>query len=364
MNHSKIGQNKPPANGNIRERRKHPVRNRLLSLGGVAAGAVMSVTGAGVAVTDSVPPPPDKPVVRVFDPSIVWTDNPQVTASRQADNLELKQECMNSKFLTIDFSGTGMETSHYSAGLKNASIKKLGGCSLYLWYGQKYDNDANVEAIETAVEELTLPGQSKKVIFRAASFGGIAAEAAAAHPTIKDSKVIDLAGIIMEDSPHDMEDVEYSILGVPFREIAKYINFAELPYFIEHNHLGVVAAAVKGQNDMGKIGNQTEWGYTWNNIKKTWPPLMWSELAGIDRGMVDYNPAVPVVYMQSNIDDTVNGTQAIAKIQQAIPKLRVVHLAYEGLAMKHAPSWLSEAQPYSSSSYEEETKALLDGTVR
>ena len=91
---------------------------------------------------------------------------------------------------------------------------------------------------------------------------------------------------------------------------------------------------------------------------------MWSELAGIDRGMVDYNPAVPVVYMQSNIDDTVNGTQAIAKIQQATPKLRVVHLAYEGLVMKHAPSWLSEAQPYSSSSYEEETKALLDGTVR
>ncbi len=363
MNCNTMKQDTTLPTGNAVERRKHPIRNRLMALGGIAVGLVTTITGTGVAITDSAPPPPEKPVVRVFDPNIVWTENPQVTASYEADNPDLKRECAKSKFFTIDFSGTGMETSHYSAGIKDPVIKKLGGCSLYLWYGQEYNNDANVAAIETAVEELTEPGQSKPVIFRGASFGGIAAEAAASHPLIQHSKVIKLAGVMMEDSPHDMEDVKYSILGIPFREIAKYVDFANLPYFIEHNHLGVVTAAIKGQNDMGKIDNQTEWGYTWNNIKKTWPPLMWSQLAGIDRGMVDYNPNVPVVYMESNIDDTVNGTQASEKIGQKIAKTKVVHLSYDGLAMKHAPSWLSEAQPYSGSSYEEETKALLDNMV-
>lgn len=231
---------------------------------------------------------------------------------------------------------------------------------MYMWYGQTYNEGANATAVKDAVEKYTRPGEVKKVILRGASFGGIAAEAIAAHPTIKNSNTMRVVGIFMEDTPHDAGGVNYNLLGLSFNDVSKAVDFGNMPDILARNHALVALGAIKGQIDMGKFWDQEEWQRTWDNVSKTWPPLMWDEIAGIQRGMVNYDPSVPVRIIDSVKDDSINMAQSSEKIKNKIPDTKVISVSYDGLASQHAPGWLSEAQPFSQSVYEQETIALLD----
>lgn len=253
---------------------------------------------------------PDAPTTSVIDHDITWTPDPESEAKLRPVNPELIEKCRKSKFVVINFSGTGMETSHYAANILQNLVEELGGCSMYHWYGHIYDPEASAESVESAIESVTPAGQKKQVVFIGASFGGIAAEDIALEPAVANSNKIDLKKIIMLMTPMDMNDVTDNFFGIP----VTWLDDVPVPEF---GGLTVLGNAIKGQAQREQLLDGDEWNNTFINAAKTRPRLMRSELIRIEQGLRKVRPDVSVSYVASpDSDPTVNDWQACQRLAE------------------------------------------------
>jgi len=278
--------------------------------------------------------PLDAPTTSVVDHSITWSQYPERTARTTAVDPGLVEQCRESRFVVITISGTGMTGSQYQANMIQSLVESLGGCVMFHWYGHTYDAVASARSVADAVESVTPSGQRKPVVLLGASFGGIAAEDIASQPVIADSPVIDLRKIIMIATPVDMNDVLQDVFGIPVPWIK------DVPLDIPHfGGLVVLANAVNGQRQRGRLLDPAEWRETFVNAAKTRPVLMWSELERIRRGMLTVRADIPVDYIGSpDSDVTVDTDHAYARIDNLIiAQTRYVTIAQGG----HDEGWLS-----------------------
>ena len=295
----------------------------------LASAAILGLDAARSWAVD----PPDAPTTSVVDHSITWALYPERTARTTAVDPALVEQCRESRFVVLTFSGTGMTGSQYQANMIQDLVERLGGCVMYHWYGRTYDAEASARSVADAIATVTPTGQRKPVVFLGASFGGIAAEDIASQPVVVDSPVIDLRRIIMIATPVDMNDVLTDVFGVPVPWIK------DVPVGIPRfGGLVVLANAVNGQRQRGQFLDAAEWRSTFVNAAKTRPVLMWSELERIRKGMLVVRSDVPVDYLGSPDSDlTVDTDHAYARIDNLIiAETRYFTIAQGG----HDEGWL------------------------
>lgn len=257
---------------------------------------------------------PDPPTTSVVDHSITYDRYPEREARIYTVDASLIKQCRQSHFVVVTFSGTGMETSQYQANVIQRPVEDLGGCVMYHWYGNTYDADASARSIADAIAQVTPDGERKRVVFLAASLGGIAAEQIATDPAVAESKAIDLVRIIMIATPVDMNDVLQDVFGVPV-PLIKDIPVA-IPRF---GGLVVLGNAINGQRQRGQLGDPVEWKNTFTNAAKTRPVLLWSELEVLRQGMARIRSDVRVDYLGSPDSElTVDTDKAYARVESLV----------------------------------------------
>lgn len=322
------------------QRKSHTWRNRIAAaVAGVAvwASGVLSLDTEHAKANDT----PDAPTTSVVDHRITYADDPEKEAKITEVDPALIEKCRESKFVVINFSGTGMETSHYAANMIQNIVESLGGCSMYHWYGHIYDAKASAESVEKAVEKVTPEGQKKMVVLIGASFGGIAIEDIASEPVIENSAVVDIEKAIMIATPMDMNDVTDDVFGIPI----PWIKDASIPEF---GNIPVLGNAIKGQFRREKIGNFEEWNHTFINAAKTRPILMRSELQRIQQGLRKVRPDISVDYAASPDSDlTVDDWQACQRLAEMVTDAQVSYIEIQGGG--HDEGWLlTKADLYNS----------------
>lgn len=317
----------------FRRPRQYGFRQKL---GAFALGvaALFTAETAVAYITD----PPDAPSVHVLDPDIIRSENPQDTARFRADNPEIVDQCKAAEFYTIDFSGTAMEISHYSASLKKPLVESMGGCALYFWYGHEYDPERSAQVIADYIDELTPDGERRDVIFFGTSFGGIAAEDIASQPAIRESEAIDLKAIMMEATPVDMQDVTEQIVGLPAsvaRDLPEYPIFGRILPGISN---------LIGQFERNDVHSWRAFYDTYLNTIKVRPPLARGQIYKIKEGMVSYRNDVPLYYFASpDSDNVVNVAQASSRMAEMVSDAPV--RIFDITGMGHAGSWLHFLYP-------------------
>lgn len=310
---------------------RHWLRFAAMTVAGtlLASAAILTLDAVRAWDVD----PRDAPTTSVVDHAITWALYPERTARTTAVDPALVQQCRESHFVVVTFSGTGMTGSQYQANMIQSIVEDLGGCVMYHWYGHTYDAEASARSVADAITTVTPDGERKPVVFLGASFGGIAAEDIASQPVVADSPVIDLRKIIMIATPVDMNDVLQDVFGVPVPWIK------DVPVGIPHfGGLVVLANAVNGQRQRGQLFNAMQWRETFINAAKTRPVLMWSELERIRKGMLLVRADVPVDYIGSpDSDFTVDTDHAYARVDNLIiARTRYFTIAEGG----HDEGWL------------------------
>lgn len=310
---------------------RHWLRFAAMTVAGTLLASAAILTLDAVRAWDI--DPRDAPTTSVVDHAITWALYPERTARTTAVDPALVQQCRESHFVVVTFSGTGMTGSQYQANMIQSIVEDLGGCVMYHWYGHTYDAEASARSVADAITTVTPDGERKPVVFLGASFGGIAAEDIASQPVVADSPVIDLRKIIMIATPVDMNDVLQDVFGVPVPWIK------DVPVGIPHfGGLVVLANAVNGQRQRGQLFNAMQWRETFINAAKTRPVLMWSELERIRKGMLLVRADVPVDYIGSpDSDFTVDTDHAYARVDNLIiARTRYFTIAEGG----HDEGWL------------------------
>jgi hypothetical protein len=320
-----------------------------------ALATLIPFMAVDLAAAEGANPPPAAPQVHVFDPTIVWPEDawidPQELAQSQPVDPFLTKACQEASFYVIHLSGTGLETSHYAAGLMDDVVRPLNGCSLYLWYGDNYDAEGNAEAVAEAISWLNPGGEAKPVILAGASFGGIAAEAIAANPAIQNSPHLHVAGIIMESTPLDLSDVRSEGVFGELTHLGAELVDPENP---SGDYLPVIAS-----NLLALGGGEINWEDTWRNITRTWPQLMWTQVAGIRAGMTSTRQDLPVVYVSSAADNVVSVDQAEQRIRETLGDVTSYRLSEP---VPHAGCWLHIYRSVCSAAYESAFTSMLDRT--
>jgi hypothetical protein len=319
--------------GRSGERRSHPwVRLAFSGMAGLlcSLSALLAVDTARSIALDS----PDPPSTSLMDHAITYATYSEREAKVRAVEPSLVEQCRQSNFVVVTFSGTGMEESHYQGNVIQRPVEDLGGCVLYHWYGHTYDAAASARSVAHAIGEVTPDGQRKQVVFLGASFGGIAAEDVATAPAVANSPVIDLVRIIMIATPMDMNDVLQDVFGVPVPLIKDVA--VGIPRF---GGLVVLGNAINGQRQRGQLGDPIEWRNTFANAAKTRPALLWSELERLRQGLVRVQPDVRVDYLGSpDSEQTVDTDKAYARIKSiVIAETRYVRMQDAG----HDLGWLA-----------------------
>ncbi len=313
--------------------RAHPwARVVGLALAGLLCGlsALLTLDAERSFALDS----PAQPTTSVVDHSITYAAYPEREARIHTVDATLVEQCRQSHFVVVSFSGTGMEASQYQANVIQRPIEDLGGCVMYHWYGHTYDAAASARSVADAIGQVTPDGERKPVVFLGASFGGIAAEDIATEPVVADSRVIDLVRIIMIATPVDMNDVLQDVFGVPV-PLIKDIPVG-IPRF---GGLVVLGNAINGQRQRGELFDPVEWKNTFTNAAKTRPVLLWSELERLRKGMLRVRSDVRVDYLGSPDSElTVDTDKAYARIESiVIAETRYVQLHDGG----HDLGWLT-----------------------
>ncbi|MDR1711870.1 MAG: hypothetical protein LBR58_08480 [Propionibacteriaceae bacterium] len=305
----------------------------------IAVVAFVPLLIADIAVSHNAILPMETPTLRVFDPGVVWPADAGVDAIQaaqfMADDPQLVTDCRMSRWAVIHLSGTGMETSHYAAGMLDPVVRSLGGCSMYLWYGRRYDADAAARVIAEQVEQWAYPWWHKELVLAGASFGGIAAEEIAASQILADAGIV-VRGVIMESTPTDLSDVSDASLATSL------VKWAGTNFEIQDapgDYVPVIMANAMGQRQLGKY-ELRDFEDSWRNTVKTYPQLMWSQIAGIKRGMTQLRADVPVAYIFSDSDQTVKVAQASGKVKQLFAEVTAVQTT----AVPHAGCWLAESR--------------------
>jgi hypothetical protein len=317
-------------------RGRHRSRPRaVVFLGALAglAGCLVSLLALDAERSTALDPP-TRPTTSVIDHAITYATYPEREAATHAPDPTLVEQCRQSHFVVVTFSGTGMEASQYQANMIQRPVEDLGGCAMYHWYGHNYDAAASARSVAAAIEEVTPRGQRKQVVFLGASFGGIAAEDVASEPAVTGSSAIDLVRIIMIATPVDMNDVLQDVFGVPV-PLIKDIPIA-IPRF---GGLVVLGNAINGQRQRGQLGDPAEWRNTFANAAKTRPVLLWSELERLRMGLVRIRSDVRVDYLGSPDSElTVDTDKAYARVESlVIAETRYVRLHDGG----HDLGWLA-----------------------
>jgi hypothetical protein len=324
------------------------------TLGGIAlwGASLLGIDAAQYSTTR----PSYGPTTSVVDKHITNADNPQEAAKVIDVDPALIEKCRDAKFVVINLSGTGMETSHYAASVLEQVTENLGGCSMYHWYGSEYNPAASADSIEKAVEEVTPTGTKKQVVLIGASFGGIAAEDIASEPAIENSNTIELKQIIMLATPMDMSVVTENFFGIPIT----WVKNLPIPEF---GKLPVLVNSINGQWRRGQLFDQNEWNNTFINTAKTDPGLMRSQLQRIQQGLRRVRPDVHVAYAASpDSDPTVDNSGSYGALTQMLGGDKVVEINIPGGG--HDEGWLaSKADLYNSKIFGPLLEALFGKTV-
>lgn len=226
-------------------------------------------------------------------------------AEKEPDYMELARK---SRFVLVIRSGTGMETSQYTANVLYNMVQELGGVIVYSWYGSQIDSHASAVSIRDTIREFTPEGEVKPVIMLGQSFGGIEAEDESEDPALKDANFLKIIKIIMIETPVDLEDTTETFFGMPL----SWLGNVQIPEF---NNLTTLANAINGQYLRGELGIPEEWNNSFINATRTSPQLMHSEVERIQQGLRKVNPDVAIDYIGSTDSrNTVNHRQAFERI--------------------------------------------------
>lgn len=241
----------------------------------------------------------------------------------------------NSKFVLVIQSGTGMETSQYTANVLYDTVQNLGGVILYSWYGTHYDSHASAISIRDAIRKITPEGEVKPVLMLGQSFGGIAVEDESEDPVLQSADFMNIKKIIMIETPMDLNDATETFFGMPI----SWFKDAKIPEF---NGLTTLVNAINGQYLREELGVREEWTNTFINAARTSPQLMQSQVERIQQGMRKVNPYVSVDYIGStDSKKTVNHLQAYERLEgmaNAKTKIRYIQIA----GVDHDEIWLSK----------------------
>lgn len=247
------------------------------------------------------------------------------------DYMELARK---SKFVLVIQSGTGMETSQYTANVLYKTVQELGGVILYSWYGSSYDSHASAVSIRNAIREITPEGEVKPVIMLGQSFGGIAVEDESEDPVLQEADFIDMRRFIFEETPVDLGDATETFFGIPL----SWLKDIQIPEF---NGLTTLFNAINGQYLRGQLGLPEEWTNTFINAAQTSPELMRSEVVRMQSGLQRINPNVPIDYIGSTDSrNTVNHRQAFERLAAMGVKAKVRYIQISGV--DHDEIWLSQ----------------------
>ncbi len=312
----------------------------------ISAGSCVTIMLGHVAA-EQVPLPPPHAVVRPFDPDVIpKTGDPMISIKTKTDSPDIIKQCKDSKFISIFLSGTGFESSFYSASVHNKTTKDLGGCAAYLIYGQRYDNDDVAKAIDDFGESMSNPGERKPVMLWGSSFGGIAAINAAS--SLESNKNIEIKTIVAESSPLDESDIVSQPPFVSLGNIAKIGTSENTPDVIRNNQIPIGMTSAYDFIRKGNITDKTEIKNTIENIMKTYTPLVLSELKGISDGAdtTNLDQGIKVVYLKDFLDNdpVINVGQVTKKIKNQFPNNQIIPVMIGADQVKHAPSWLGYPQ--------------------
>lgn len=303
---------------------------------GLAGTALWGVTVNGLANDISrANNPHDGPTTSVVDAAITTAQNPEEAAKQMEVRKEFIEQCRESHFVIVIFSGTGMETSHYTANMIQDLVQKMGGCVMYHWYGSSYNAKASSESVAEAIDDVTPPGEKKEVGFIGESFGGIAAEDISMEPAIADSKIIELRTAMMIETPVDLSDATETLFGVPLA----WLKDLPIPEF---NDLTMLLNSFNGQYLRNELGVQKAYDDSIINAAKTSPQLTHDEVERIQQGM-RINPNLPIVYIgSSDSTRTVDHKKAYDRID-AMTNAKTAYILIHGA--DHDEIWLVTVYP-------------------
>ena len=278
----------------------------MAGLGAAALATPFSVFGVGAGITTYASTSPAETYVRVFDESIARAEDPQLAGLSQPDDSELVEKCRQADFVTVDRSGTGMEISHYAAGLKSRMVESLGGCAMYMWRGVDSTPEQDAAVLLDAVKAVTPENTTKRIILIGHSSGGKTMLEIAAQPGV--SELVD--GILLIASPLDMSDVHGTLLGVPIENMRWLLNYP-MPDWLIDNHAIVGLSNMSGQLGRNEWLNGNAYRDTWLNTVKTSPRIVWGEIRSLHEGLRDItqtiaNENIKITYIASlDGDETV-----------------------------------------------------------
>lgn len=275
--------------------------------------------------------PHDGPTTSVVDMRVTTAPNPEQAAKITEINQDIVEQCRKSKFVVVIFSGTGMETSQYTANMIQDLVQKMGGCVMYHWYGSSYNPEASAESVAEAIDDVTPQGEVKLVIFIGESFGGIAAEDISMEPAIATDKNIDLKGITMIETPVDLNDATETLFGIPLA----WLKDLPIPEF---NDLTMLLNSFNGQYLRDELGIPQAYNDSIINARKTSPQLTHDEVERMQRGMRKVNPNVSINYIGSaDSTKTVDHKKAYNRID-AMTDATTTYLLIHGAG--HDDLWL------------------------
>lgn len=263
-----------------------------------------------------------------------------------------EDDCLNSKFAMAYDDPTGLETDQWAAAINHDLVKRLGGCSIYMKYGQRLNIDDTARAFTDMIRSITPPGQKKKVILSGPSLGGMIWEEVISQQSVMMADYIDLEGIVMEASPTGMPDVKEDVLGVPVKEI-------HLPDVVPFGKGAVFLNNLNEQRKRGDALKLKSYYDTWVNTGLTRPQLTVTELELLRKGDFPIRNDVPIWYIQSpDSDPTIMTEQALVTLRK-ITKATITDLAISGGG--HAAMWLNVTYLKYKEAYEKAVTESLAG---
>lgn len=268
----------------------------------------------------------------VVDAGLTYAFDPPDKAS--AHILEGDEQfCADSDTAVVYDDGTGLETDRWAAIMNHDLVRSIGGCSIFMKFGQRYDGpEDTARAFMEIIRSITPPGKKKKVILSGPSLGGMIWEEIISLQSVRAADYIDLKGVIMEASPTAMADVKEDVFGIPVQSI-------KMPDVVPFGKGAVFFNNLNEQRERGDVANMSSYYDTWVNSLITRPQLTATELQRLRKGGFPIRDDVDIWYIQSpDSDPTVMTEQALVSLRK-ITKATITDLAIKGGG--HAAMWLN-----------------------
>lgn len=295
------------------------------------------------------------------------TDSLEPSVAPDTKLISSPETCEKSSFVDITVSSMGLPVAQYMAANTREQVEAHGGCVVATSYGTAYTLDTSRELTKKTlqtIETVSRPGETKGVVFHAASFG--------VYPTVEmissdaykkavtDGK-IKTTGLILESTPSDSDSVK-DPTAKALIELSKRSSFR-----IGKGVLGLINtfSTLEGGHDLTSVNT---WDDIATNTSTTSTRLTVNQLRRIGEGIPplvtsnDQIPAlkdVPVYYIGSNDDAVVQNSLARQEFAEKTGT-DVIYLKTSTLpgSFNHAGSWL--VTEYDRAGYREAIQTALD----